>query len=134
LPAYDQKLKLAEGYRTSGNLEGALREYRELEQFVGRLRRYNAVDFVTIDFAKTFAEVSEGAAETRYRSAEGYFAGQNYDRAIEEYKAVLGLKSPYKDSLEKISESHYRVASACEGASSYRNAAGVSSGLRHRPL
>jgi len=123
LPAYDQKLKLAEQYRNGGNLEGALREFKELEQFVGKLRQYNALDFMTIDFAKTFSEVSEGAAETRYTSAEGYFAGQNYDKAIEEYRAALGLRSPYKDCLDKIAESYYRTATADESRGAYRRAA-----------
>ena len=123
--AYDQKLALAQGYKDSGNLEGALREYRELEQFVGQLRNYGAANFVTIDFAKTFSEVSEGAAESRYAGAEGYFAGQNYAKAIDEYKAALGLKSPYKDCLGKISESYYQIAAAREGVGSFRDAAEI---------
>jgi hypothetical protein len=64
-PAYDQKLKLGEEYRNNENLEGALKEYQELEQFVERLRKYNALDFMTIDFADTVSTVSEGAAEER---------------------------------------------------------------------
>ena len=123
LPAYDQKLKLAEQYRNGGNLEGALREFKELEQFVDKLRQYNALVFMTIDFAKTFSEVSEGAAETRYKNAEGYFAGQNFDKAIEEYRAALGLKSPYKDCLDKIAESYYRIGTADESRGAYRRAA-----------
>jgi len=125
LPAYDQKLKLAENYRNSGNLEGALREFNELRQFVDKLRIYNAVNFMTIDFTNTVSAVSEGAAETRYKNAENYFAGQSYDRAIEEFKAALVLKSPYKDSFEKISESYYRIATGHENSGAYRKAAEV---------
>jgi tetratricopeptide (TPR) repeat protein len=123
--AYDQKLKLAKEYQDSNNLEGALREFKELEQLVGNLRKYNAVNFVTIDFNNTFSVVSEGAAESRYKNAEGFFVGQNYDRAIEEYRAALNLKSPYKDSVEKISESYYRIGAANESSGAYRKAAEI---------
>ena len=123
LPAYDQKLKLAEQYRSSGNLEGALREYKELEQFVGKIKQYNALNFMTIDFNKTFSEVSEGAAESRYSSAEGYFGGGNYEKAILEYRAALGLKSPYKDCLDKTAESYYRIGMAEEGRGAFRSSA-----------
>jgi tetratricopeptide (TPR) repeat protein len=123
LPAYDQKLKLAEEYRSSGNLEGAIREFRELEGFVEKLRQYKVVDFVTIDFASTFSTLSDGAAETRYKNAEGYFVGQNFDKAIEEYKAALGLKSPYKNCLDKISESYYNIGLGYEKIGAYRKAA-----------
>ena len=123
LPAYDQKLKLAEQYRNSGNLEGALREFQDLEQFVDNLRQYNAVNFMTIDFRNTLASVGESAAELRYQSAEGLFTGQNYPRAIEEYRAALALKTPYKDCQEKVSESCYRIAGGAEAANAYRRAA-----------
>ena len=124
-PAYDQKLKLGEEYRNNENLEGALKEYQELEQFVERLRKYNALDFMTIDFADTVSTVSEGAAETRYKNAESYFAAQNYDKAIEEYEAARGLKSPYKDCLDKLSESCYRIGTANENSGAYRKAAEI---------
>ncbi len=123
LPAYDQKLKLAEQYKASGNLEGALTEFKELEQFVNKLKYYGALNFMTIDFNRTFLDVSEGAAELRYRNAEGFFAGQNYERAISEYKAALGLKSPFKDCLDKTAESFYRIGSGEEGRSAFRRAA-----------
>jgi len=123
LRAYTQKLNLAEEYRNSGNLDGALREYKELEEFVEKLRKYNAIDFATVDFSRVLSEVSEGAAETRYKNAESYFAGQEYDRAIEEYRGALKLKSPYKDCLEKISESYYRIAAQAETRGAYRMAA-----------
>ena len=123
LPAYDQKLKLAEEYRNNGNLEGALREFKELEQFVGRLRTYNALKFATIDFRNTLSSVSESAAEARYQSAESLFSGRTYQRAIEEYKAARTLKSPYKDCPEKISESYYRIGVETETGNAYRRVA-----------
>ncbi len=122
-PAYDQKLKLAEQYQTGGNLEGALREYKELEQFVETLRRYNAANFMTIDFRNTLSSVGESAAELRYQNAEGLFSGRNFPRAIEEYRAALKLKSPYRDSYDKISESCYRMAADSEASNAYRRAA-----------
>jgi len=125
LPAYDQKLKLAEEYRSNGNLEGALREFKELQQFVERLRGYNALNFATIDFRNALSSVSESAAESRYQSAEGLFNGGSYARAIDEYRAALNLKSPYKDCLDKISESYYRIGTANENSRSYRKAAEI---------
>ncbi len=122
-PAYEQKLKLAEEYRTGGNLEGALREFKELEQFVEVVRRYGAANFVTIDFRATLSSVGESAAELRYQGAESLFSGGNYSRAIEEYRAAIKFKSPYKDSLEKISESCYRMAGDSEASKAFRMAA-----------
>ncbi|HPW18386.1 MAG TPA: hypothetical protein PLP83_08400 [Candidatus Aminicenantes bacterium] len=121
--AYEQKLGLAEQYRANGNLEGAIAQFRELEAFTSRLRAYVPLNFVTIDFRSTMADVSESAAELRYQSAEGYFDSRNYSKAIVEYKAALNLKTPYKDCLDKIAESNYCMGAESESGSSFRRAA-----------
>lgn len=123
LQGYNQKLKLSEDYRNNGNLEGALREYQELERFVERLRARNVLNFATVDFRNILSLVSESAAEQRYQSAEGLFGGRNYPRAIAEYKATLALKNPYKDCREKISESYYQIGVEAEHSNAYRRAA-----------
>ena len=121
--AYEQKLSLAEQYKSGGNLESALKEFRELESFVNRLRQYISLNFATIDFRATLSNVSEGAAELRYQSAEGFFNARNHQRAIDEYRAALGLKTPYKDCLDKIAESYHRMGTESESGSSFRRAA-----------
>lgn len=121
--AYEQKLGLAEQYRTGGNLEGAMGEFRELEAFVNKVKAYIPLSFATIDFRATLSNVSEGAAELRYQSAEGFFNSRNHQRAIDEYRAALGLKTPYKDCLDKIAESYHRMGTESESGSAFRRAA-----------
>ena len=121
--AYEQKLKLAEGYQDQGSLEDALAEYEALHGFIQKLRRYNVLNFVPIDTKEAIRNVSAGAAEKHYTRAEDLFNSKDYTQAIEEYKAALALTRPYKEANAKIAESYYQLAEAATYASRYRSAA-----------
>lgn len=122
-PAYDQKLSLAEGYKNQGSLEAALREYKELKQFLRDLRSSSALNFVPLDIDKAISSVSEGAAEEHFKQAEAYFSREDYGQAIREYEEALDFTPSYKDCREKISESYYCLGTQLQAQKGYRAAA-----------
>ena len=69
-PAYEQKLKMAEGYQAQGNFEASLVEYKDLEIYISRLKAFNLLNFVTIDTGQAIRKVSMAAAEKHYLQAE----------------------------------------------------------------
>ena len=122
-PAYEQKLNLAKGYREQDNLKAALAEYKQLDRFIGQLKRYNALNFVTVNVAKEIEMVSAGAAEKHYKRAEAAFKSGKFESAITQYKEAVKLTNPYKDCREKIATSYYQIASGLEKAGQFRRAA-----------
>ncbi|ARA93177.1 hypothetical protein AWN76_008400 [Rhodothermaceae bacterium RA] len=122
-PAYEEKLSLAEGYRDQGNLETALKEYEQLQRYLERLRRHNALQFVPINVEEAIASVRSGAAEQHYTRAEGLFSDGRYQQAIKAYEAALELTNPFRDSKQKIAESYYRMAQVAAESGQYRLAA-----------
>ena len=121
--AYEQKLKMAEGFQEQGNLEEALAEYKALSTYITQLRQYNLLNFVPVDIDKAISTVSSGAAEKHYVQAEALFKQRAYQNAIGEYRAALALVISYKDCKEKIAESFYSLAADLEKKNSYRAAA-----------
>ena len=120
--AYEQKLMIAEGYKARGNLEVALREYKELRNFLLELKHLNALNFVPIDIDEEIAHLKTGAAEAHYRAAERLLEQGLYRKAIKEYKKALKFVDPYKDSRRKISECYYRIADGLVQEGSFREA------------
>jgi len=121
--AYEQKLKMAEGYQEQGNLEEALAEYKDLDGYITQLRQYNLLNFVPIDINKAISTVSTGAAEKHYVQAEGLFKQKDFQNAIREYRTASALVNSFKDCKEKIAESYYSLAGDYEKRNSYRTAA-----------
>jgi len=122
-PAYEQKLKMAEGYKDQSDLENALTEYKELRQFIDQLKTYNALNFIPLDVNKAINDVSAGAAEKHYSLAESFFKQAQYEQAISGYESALSFTRPYKDVYEKIAESYYSMALNREQTKRYRLAA-----------
>ncbi|NHZ85447.1 MAG: hypothetical protein GWP19_06160, partial [Planctomycetia bacterium] len=122
-PAYEQKLRMAEGYKAQNNLESALTEYKELKNFIRRVKNYITLNFVPIDIAQAIKEVSAGAAEKHYQIAENLYKQSQYEKAIREYKTVLDFTNPYKDTDKKIADSYYIIASNYGQSKHYRSAA-----------
>lgn len=121
--AFDQKLKMAEGYLEQKNLENSLLEYKELAEFLNQLKAFNALNFVPINIDQKIKEVSAGAAEEHYQNGESMFKQAQYEKAIEEYKTALNFNNPYKDIFEKIADSYYNIGINKEKLNLYRLAA-----------
>ena len=121
--AYDKKLKLAESNQEKGNLEEALREYKELEEYLNRLREHNALDFTPVNAGERIRTVSTEIAKKRYRRAEALFEDKQYKQAIRQYENALEHRESYKDAVRKIAASYYRMATRTFEAQRYREAA-----------
>lgn len=122
-PAYDKKLKLAESNQEKGNLEEALRQYKELEEYLSRLRKHNVLDFTPVNTEKRIRTVNTEIAKKRYRRAEALFEEKQYKQAIRQYESALDHRESYRDAVRKIAASYYRMSTRAFEAQRYREAA-----------
>ncbi len=121
--AYEEKLGLATRQEGTGNYAGALSEYRELDQYLGRLKKFDALSFSTVDTRSKIAEMESSAAEERYVTAEALLGKSDYLGAIDAYRAAQTFKQAYKDTDEKIASAYYGLADKELTGKQYRKAA-----------
>ena len=121
-PAYMQKLEMAENLVRRNQHEAAIREYRELSNFLGALRQHNVLNFQTINVGAAIATASQAAAEQYYAEAELHYANQRFSQAIDGYQRAISLAGSYRDSGEKMASSYYQLGVLAEKAARYRHA------------
>ena len=121
--AYEQKLELAEGFEDQGNLKSALQEYEQVQRYIQRLRRHSALTFTPINIEEAIQTASTGVARRHYQRAEAFFDDGQYEQAVRQYNQALEYTQPYKDAVEKIAESYYRMATRAAEAGRYRHGA-----------
>jgi len=107
--AYDEKLRICEGFLRGENFRDALTHYKHFKLFLIFLERYQMLNFVTIDIEKKIAEASMGVAADAYKAAEVSFGSGAWSQAIDKYRVVLAHAPNFKDTREKIAECLYSL-------------------------
>lgn len=123
LPAYQEKLTMAQDYDKLGNQELALSNYEELSSLLDGLNKFITVNFTVTDPRPRILELRNSLAESHYAEGEKAFAAEDYPTAIHRYDRALHYVRPYKDGMDKMAESYYRMGQRMEREKNYRQAA-----------
>ena len=121
-PAYEESLKKAEKLEIASKFKKARKAYRQTASYIEQFTKFDCVNFPVIDINQKIAQMGSAILEKHYQQAEFHFSRGHYPAAIEEYKKASRSK-PYKDSTQKIAQSHFAQAKIYESQSQFREAA-----------
>lgn len=122
-PAYDEKLATAQSYENAGDTEQAYGHYAGLATLIDNLNKYVDVSFPVINARQKTLELGNILSAKYYADGEMSFVGEDYYSAVSKYKKALSYNNPYRDSIEKIAESYYRMGKNYSYRGDYRQAA-----------
>jgi len=121
-PAYKESLKKAEKFETASKFKKARKAFKQTTSYIEQFTKFDCVDFPVIDLNQKIASMGSAILEKHYQQAEFHFSRGHYLFAVEEYKKAARSK-PYKDSNQKIAQSHFAQAKIYELQSQFREAA-----------
>ena len=94
---YDSMLLVAQTSQKNQDFPKAVNHYKKLKWYTKNLNKYDALTFEIIDVDQYISNVSNAAAEEKYKEGISNQKANKYQQSIKDFKMSLAFVENYKD-------------------------------------